>query len=264
MSEFASAQTGEIGLRAIGAGAADAEAVLVIDPLHDEAGMQRVPRRALVGMNRGAYSDPLADRRHGIRLGRKHLRQRAAAALAHRHHHLTLARPVLGEPPVDPVDRQVLRPDMAAEIGAVDLGRASLAADTHCFRAVRHSLAQFMGQNEGGFVLHVEITSEGQHASAFHLVTEYRDRHQVRPERQLVPGEQRARCHREIGITCLAAPTGLTGRAAAIITDLAAAIRADRLAVGLRPAQAQEHVFGAPVGHPHHLGRTERTCWRES
>src|SRR5271168_2940990 len=105
MSEFASAQTGEIGLRAIGAGAADAEAVLVIDPLHDEAGMQRVPRRALVGMNRGAYSDPLADRRHGIRLGRKHLRQRAAAALAHRHHHLTLARLVLGEAPVDPVDR---------------------------------------------------------------------------------------------------------------------------------------------------------------
>jgi hypothetical protein len=63
MSEFASAQTGEIGLRAIDAGAADAEAVLVIDPLHGEAGMQRVPRRALVGMDRGALGDPLADRR---------------------------------------------------------------------------------------------------------------------------------------------------------------------------------------------------------
>jgi exonuclease III len=59
-----------------------------------------------------------------------------------------------------------------------------------------------------------------------------------RPKRQLVPGEQGARCHREIGATCLAAPTGLTGRAATVIANQAAAIRADRLAVGLRPAQA--------------------------
>src|SRR5271165_1540863 len=105
-----------------------------------EAGVQRIPRRALIGMNRGALGDPLADRRYGIRLGRENLRQRAAAALAHRHDHVTLARPVLGEPPVDPVDRQILRSDMAAEIGAVDLGRASLAADAHRFRAGRYRL----------------------------------------------------------------------------------------------------------------------------
>jgi hypothetical protein len=66
-------------------------------------------------MNRGAFGDPLADRRYGIRLGRKHLRQRAATALAHRHDHLALARLVFGEASVEPVDRQVLGPDMAAE-----------------------------------------------------------------------------------------------------------------------------------------------------
>jgi hypothetical protein len=81
MSEFAAAQAGEIGFRGIGAGTVDAEAVLVVDPLHGEAGVQRVPRRALIGMNRGALGDPLADRGHRIRLGRENLRQRAAAAL---------------------------------------------------------------------------------------------------------------------------------------------------------------------------------------
>ena len=80
MSEFAAAQAGEIGFCAIGAGAPDAEAILVVDPLHGEAGVQRVPRRTLVGMNRGAFGNPLADRRHGIRLGRENLCQRAAAA----------------------------------------------------------------------------------------------------------------------------------------------------------------------------------------
>ena len=41
MSEFAATQSGEIGFRAIGAGAVDAIAVLVVDPLHSEAGVQR-------------------------------------------------------------------------------------------------------------------------------------------------------------------------------------------------------------------------------
>ena len=34
MAEFAAAQTGEIGFRTVGAGAVDAEAVLMVDPLH--------------------------------------------------------------------------------------------------------------------------------------------------------------------------------------------------------------------------------------
>src|SRR5476649_1020103 len=42
---------------------------------------------------------------------------------------LAFARLVLGEPPVDAVNRQVLRLDVAAEIRAIDLGFASLAAD---------------------------------------------------------------------------------------------------------------------------------------
>src|SRR6478735_10209814 len=245
MAEFAAAQTGEIGFCAIGAGAADAEAVLMVDPQHGEAGVQRVPRRALIGMNRGAFGNPLTDHRHGIRLGREYLCQRSPATFAHRHHYLAFARLVLGKAPVDPLDGEVLRPDMAAEIGAVDLGRASLTADAQRAHARRHGLAQFGRQNESALVLHIEIAGEGEHAFALHLVAEHRNGHQVGPERQLVPGEQGARRHREIPTAGLAAPTWLTARAATVVTDPAGAVRTDRLAVRLRPSQAQKHIFRA-------------------
>ena len=135
--QLATAQAGEVGFRPVGAGAVDAVAVLVVDPLHGEPGMQRVSGRALVGVHHGAPGDPLADSRHGGVLAREHLRQRATIALAHRHHDAPLARPVRGASPVDPVGRPVLRPDMAAEVGAVDLDRTPLAADPQLFRAGR-------------------------------------------------------------------------------------------------------------------------------
>ena len=40
--------------------------------------------------------------------------------------------------------------------------------------------------------------------------------------------------------------------------EVATATRTHRLSIGLRPARAQEYVLSAPIGHPHHLGRTER------
>ena len=125
VSEFAAPQPGEIGFRPVGAGAVDAVAVLMVDPLHGKAGMQHVPGRTFIGRNLGAFGKPQTDCRHTIRLGREHLRQRTAAALTHRHDNPAFARLVLGEPAINPISGQVLRPDMAAEIGAVDLGRPS-------------------------------------------------------------------------------------------------------------------------------------------
>jgi hypothetical protein len=45
----------------------------MVDPLHRKAGVQLVPRGALVGMQHGALGDALADRRHGRGLGWRHL-----------------------------------------------------------------------------------------------------------------------------------------------------------------------------------------------
>ncbi len=137
MPKLAAAQAGEVGFCPVGAGAVDAVAVLVVDPLHGEPGVQRVPGRAFVGVHHGAFGDALTDGRHGGFLAAKHLRQRAAIALAHHHHNSTFARPVLSLPPVDPVGCPVLRPDMAAEVGAVDLSHPSFAADLQPLRAGR-------------------------------------------------------------------------------------------------------------------------------
>ena len=64
VTEFGPAQAGEVGLGFVGAGTVDAVAVLVVDPLHGEPGVQWVPGRALVGMDHRALGDPLADDRY--------------------------------------------------------------------------------------------------------------------------------------------------------------------------------------------------------
>src|SRR5438128_7642011 len=79
----------------------------------------------------------------------------------------------------------------------------------------------------------LQITGEGEHALALHLVAESGDREQIRPERQLVPGEQRAGGDREVTATRLAAPARLVRRTAACVADHTVTARADRLAVGL-------------------------------
>ena len=57
-----------------------------------------------------------------------------------------------------------------------------------------------------------------------------------------MPGEQGAQEAGEIGATRLAAPSRVDVMLRAIVADLAAAVGTDRLTIGLRPTQAQEHV----------------------
>ncbi len=186
--------------------------------------------------------------------------ERAAATLAHHHDGAALAGLVFGQPPIDPVGRQVLRPDMATEIGAIDLGHPSFAADPQPPHASCHSLAQLMRQHERGLVLNVQITGERQHAFALHFIAEHRDGEQVTPQRQLVPGEQRSGRERKVVAARFAAPARLAPHSTTGVTGRAATVRTDRLAVGLRPTQPEEHILHAKVRHPHHLGEAERTC----
>ncbi len=222
--------------------------------------MQGVPGRAFIGVDRGSFGNTLADAGQRCIFGGEHLRQRAAATLAHHHDGAALVRLVLGQPPIDPVGRQVLRPDMAAEIGAVDLGHPSFAANPQPPHAGGHSFAQLVRQHERGLVLDVQIAGERQHALALHLVAEHRDGEQVGPQRQLVPGEERPGREREVAAARLATPARLAPDPAARIAGRAATVRTDRLAVGVRPTQPQEDVLHPAVRHPHHLGQAERTC----
>src|SRR6187551_1244820 len=117
-----------------------------------------------------------------------------------------------------------------------------------------------MRQHERRLVLHVEFSGEGEHALALHLVTERGDGKQIGPQRQLVPGEQRARGDGEITPARLAAPPWMGRRSRARIADRAAAAWTDWSAVGIGPAQAPEHVLDPAVAHAHDLGGTERAC----
>ena len=74
-----------------------------------------------------------------------------------------------------------------------------------------------------------------------------------------MPSEQSARGNREITAARFAAPSRTIRRSAARVAHRAAAARTHRLAIGLGPAQAKEHVLDAPIGHTHDLGGAERT-----
>ena len=57
-----------------------------------------------------------------------------------------------------------LRPDMTAEIGAVDLSNPSLTTNAQRLHARCHGFAQLVRQHERCLVLDIEFTSAGQHA----------------------------------------------------------------------------------------------------
>ena len=86
----------------------------------------------------------------------KHLRQRPAATLAHRHDNLALAGLVLGEPPIDPVGSQVRGADMAT--GG---GKRPGAALGETLRAA----AGFLRDARGARVAVIETTGWDTHAN---------------------------------------------------------------------------------------------------
>ena len=113
------------------------------------------------------------------------------------------ARLVLGEPAINPISGQVLRPDMAAEIGAVDLGRPvprRQYAAPSCWKPWPRAVCA--PARTPSCIAHRGSREKASMLLPLHLVAKHRDSHQVALERQLfVPGEQGARGYREIGAT---------------------------------------------------------------
>jgi hypothetical protein len=114
-----------------------------------------------------------------------------------------------------------------------------------------------VGQDECAFVGNAEIAAQGQHRLALDLVAEHGDGREVGFQGQLVGGEQCAGGDGEILPASLAAEPGSTIRAAAIVGVEAAAVRANRLAVRVRPADLAEHRFRLFVRHAEHLSEAQ-------
>src|SRR5688572_1917635 len=101
----------------------------------------------------------------------------------------------------------------------------------------RHRLAQLVGQHEGRLVLDVEIAAELERAVSLSAVYEDRDGQQVVAHRELAAREDRAGREAELRVTALA----LEDRPAGILVARdAAALGADRLAIGGGPADRPE------------------------
>src|SRR4051794_15838407 len=133
MADLAAARPGEEGLRPVGAGVVIGVLDRVVDPPGVEAGMQGVPRRGLVGVDRRGPVPPGLDEVDCCVLADEHCRQRAAAGSGQRplpdhHHDLALAALVLGQAPILAVLFPVLRADGAAEAGPVHLDLPTGAA----------------------------------------------------------------------------------------------------------------------------------------
>ena len=137
---------------------------------------------------------------------------------------LPLAGLVLGEAAVEAVLLAVLRPDVAAEIGAVHLDGPAGAADLDALGLRRHRLTDLVGQHERGLVLDVQVARQGERALALHFVEEDDDGGEVDAQRELVKGKQRAAGRAEVPVARLAPPAWRAIRPAAIITAVTTAV----------------------------------------
>jgi hypothetical protein len=125
---------------------------------------------------------------------------------------LALAGLVLPQTAIPPVLAMVCRLDVTAKIAAVDLRALALAADRAQADFGRHRFPDLVREHESRLVLRPEIAGERQHAVALDLIREDRDRHQVRPQRHLMEGEQRPGGNVEILAAGFAAPPWRTVR----------------------------------------------------
>jgi hypothetical protein len=102
----------------------------------------------------------LADQRDCLALARHNGRQGTAPNLAGDNHDLALARLFLSEPPVFAIGLSVLRFDVPAEIGTVDLDLAAQFGLVLIVNLRAHRFAELVQQHESTLRIDVEITAD--------------------------------------------------------------------------------------------------------
>ncbi len=219
----------------------------MIDALGQELGVQAIPMRGFVGVNRGAGVDPAFERRERSSFTLEDERKRAAPALAHDDHDTALAVLVDREATVAAVFLVIGRLHVTADIAAVDFhdARGFHRLDFRC-----EGFADFVRENESRLVLHVQFARELQGAVAFHAVHEDRDGQEIVANRELAAREDRPARHAVLMVAALALEqrTGFEG-----IGGAATATRANRLAFGRGPTDLFEGVAGFVVRHTGNL-----------
>lgn len=167
----------------------------MIDSLHVEIGLQKLPVRALVGRNDGAGGGLLPDEVDTLGLAQKGPCDGSAAASTQHDHHAAFAAAVAEQPPIDTLLPQVGGPDMTTKGSSVHL---HLARQAHIPDLGRHRLAEFVHQHERRLVLHVQIARELDGRQPLGRVHEQADRAEQVDEGQLPRREDGAGGHAEL------------------------------------------------------------------
>lgn len=214
--------------------------------------MELVPAGSLIGMHGAANSDLGGHSGDGSPFGSCNEGNGAALPLANHNDGLTLAGLVSRKAPVNPIRLAVLGADVAAKIGAIDFNRAGGGVGG---RLGSDGLTELVRENEGRFVLHIQVAGELQGAVALGPVHEDRDSEQVGADRQLTAGEGRAGRYGELVLTGLALPE-LAGADEAVRE--AATARTDRLAARVAPTDHAEGVVRFLGAHTGDLRQRER------
>src|ERR1019366_4026881 len=219
----------------------------MVDALRQILGVQAIPMRSFVGVDRGGGVNAGLNSRERSRFALEHERKRAAGALAHDDDNAALAVLVDRKATVAAVFLVVRRLHIAPEISAVDFHDARRF---HRLDFASDGFADFVSENEGGFVLHVQFAGKLKGAVTLHAVHEDRDGQEIVANRELAAREDGPARHAVLMIASLA----LEQRARLIgIGSIADALRANWLAFGRGPTDLTEGVEGFIARHARDL-----------
>lgn len=244
-------QTGEIALSLIGAGVVGAVGHLMVDAVGLERLVETVPALSLVSVNDGAGEHAGLNRVHALSLGTEGKGEGLTVALADHDDDAALAGLVLGKATVPPILLHVLRPDVAAEIGAIHFHRArhggvrGLSGD---------GLAELVSHHKGGAVLAVEIAAQLERGVALGAVGEDGDGKQVVADRELAAGEDGPAGDAELVATS-GALEELAGGDEGVLEATAAG--AEGFAFGLGPSDGLERLPSLVIRHAGDLREAE-------
>lgn len=244
-AQFGPTETAKEALGLVGAALAVAVDLGVVDPLGEVAGVQLVPMGGFVGVDRAAEGHALLDGRNGGVFGLGDEGQGLAVALAGDDHHPTLAVLIAAETAIPPVFFPVGGLHVAAEIGAINL---YLAGHHGTDVLSRHRLAQLMGQDEGRFVLDVQIAAQLEGGNALGAVAEDGDGQQVIPHLQFATSEDGSAGGAELVAAALALPQAAGGVG---IDGQAGAARATGFPCAVRPTDLAERFVSFLIAHAH-------------
>ena len=164
---------------------------------------------------------------------------------------------IAGQATIAAVFAMVGRLDITAKISAVDFRDLAIASKLAAFHFFGHGFAKLVEQHECGLIGQAEVARDCQGALALDLIAKDRDGREIAAQRELVERKERPACNREIR------PAGATTepeqaiRTAALLGVQSAAMRANRRAVRLWPADLAKHCLGFRIRHAEDLSEAQ-------